>query len=125
MSVIVKEKTREVPDEAYAAVTFLSDSDKTNGKTGEALYMSATEGNNFFSFKEINNSNPVIESYADTKGLRDPYVLKSHDGDKYYMIATDLKVSAQGWGQNQQYGSLKVEVWGVQGHGQLDSHQRG
>lgn len=111
VSVIVKEKTREVPDEAYAAVTFLSDSDKTNGKTGEALYMSATEGNNFFSFKEINNSNPVIESYADTKGLRDPYVLKSHDGDKYYMIATDLKVSAQGWGQNQQYGSLKVEVW--------------
>lgn len=56
-----------MPDEAYAAVTFLSDSDKTNGKTGEALYMSATEGNNFFSFKEINNSNPVIESYADTR----------------------------------------------------------
>ncbi len=25
-----------------------------------------------------------------------------------YLIATDLKVSSLGWGQNQQYGSLKA-----------------
>ncbi|WP_206222198.1 immunoglobulin-like domain-containing protein [Schaalia sp. ZJ1691] len=109
--VTIKEKTRVVPDEAYAAVTFLSDQATTNGKIGEALYESATDGNNFFSFKEINNSNPVIVSNTDTTGLRDPYVLKSHDGDKYYMIATDLRVSKQGWGQNQQYGSLKLQAW--------------
>nr|WP_236024566.1 Ig-like domain-containing protein [Bifidobacterium pluvialisilvae] len=111
VDVVVKEKTRSVPDGAYAAVTFLSDAATTNGKIGEALYESATDGNNFFSFKEINNSNPVIVSNTDTKGLRDPYVLKSKDGDKFYMIATDLKVSSQGWGQNQQYGSLKLEAW--------------
>ncbi|WP_318644532.1 MULTISPECIES: Ig-like domain-containing protein [Bifidobacterium] len=111
VEVTVKEKTREVPDGAYAAVTFLSDAATTNGKIGEALYESATDGNNFFSFKEINGSNPVIVSNTDTKGLRDPYVLKSKDGDKFYMIATDLKVSSQGWGQNQQYGSLKLEAW--------------
>ncbi|KFI95748.1 Ig-like domain-containing protein [Bifidobacterium stellenboschense] len=111
VEVTVKEKTRSVPDGAYASVTFLSDSATTNGKIGEALYESATDGNNFFSFKEINGSDPVIVSNTDTKGLRDPYVLKSHDGDKFYMIATDLKVSSQGWGQNQQYGSLKLEAW--------------
>lgn len=109
--ITIKERTRSVPNGAYAAVTFLSDAATTNGKIGEALYESATDGNNFFSFSEINNTNPVIVSDSDTKGLRDPYVLKSHDGDKYYMIATDLKVSAQGWGENQQYGSLKIEAW--------------
>ena len=111
VEVTVKEQTRSVPDGAYAAVTFLSDAATTNGKIGEALYESATDGNNFFSFSEINSGNPVIVSNTDTKGLRDPYVLKSKDGDKFYMIATDLKVSSQGWGQNQQYGSLKLEAW--------------
>ena len=70
-------KPRSVPDGAYAAVTFLSDEATTNGKIGEALYESATDGNNFFSFSEINSGNPVIVSNTDTKGLRDPYVLKS------------------------------------------------
>lgn len=113
VDVVVKEKTRTAPDTGYAAVTFLSDAHTTGGKIGEALYESATsmEENNFFSFKQINGGNPVITSTTDSTGLRDPYVLKSHDGDKYYMIATDLKVSAQGWGQNQQYGSLKIEAW--------------
>ena len=111
VEITVKERTRTVPDGAYAAVTFLSDAHTTDGKIGEALYESATDGNDFFSFSEINNTNPVITSTTDTTGLRDPYVLKSHDGDKFYMIATDLKVSQQGWGQNQQYGSLKLEAW--------------
>lgn len=113
VSVAVKELGRTAPNTGYAAVTFLSDADRTDGKIGEALYESATSlsENNFFSFEQINDGNPVITSTSDTTGLRDPYVMKSHFGDKYYMIATDLKVSAQGWGQNQQYGSLKVEVW--------------
>ncbi|GGI14571.1 arabinosidase [Galliscardovia ingluviei] len=111
IEVTVLEHTRAVPDGAYAAVTFLSDAASDGGKVGEALYESATDGNNFFSFSQINNGNPVIVSKSDTKGLRDPYVLKSKDGDKFYMIATDLKVSSQGWGQNQQYGSLKIEAW--------------
>lgn len=79
-------------------MTFLSDAATTNGKIGEALYESATDGNNFFSFSEINSGNPVIVSNTDTKGLRDPYVLKSKDGDKFYMIATDLKDLLAGLG---------------------------
>ena len=113
VDVVVKEKPRSAPNVGYAAVTFLSDANTTGGKIGEALYESATstEHNDFFSFSPINNGDPVITSKTDTTGLRDPYVLRSHDGDEYYMIATDLKVSRQGWGQNQQYGSLKIEAW--------------
>ena len=113
VDVVVREKPRSAPNVGYAAVTFLSDANTTGGKIGEALYESATstERNDFFSFSPINNGDPVITSKTDTTGLRDPYVLRSHDGDEYYMIATDLKVSRQGWGQNQQYGSLKIEAW--------------
>ncbi|MFD0704419.1 immunoglobulin-like domain-containing protein [Alloscardovia venturai] len=113
VTIRIKESGRTAPDTGYAAVTFLSDADRENGKIGEALYESATSSsrNDFFSFSQINNGEPVITSTTDTTGLRDPYVLKSHFGDTYYMIATDLKVSRQGWGENQQFGSLKIEAW--------------
>ena len=41
------------------------------------------------------------------------FVLRSHEGDKYYLIATDLKVSSMGWSQNQVNGSRKVEVYAL------------
>lgn len=104
--VIVKETPRSAPDAGYAAATFESDN---NG--GEKIWISSTEGHNFFSFKTRNNGDPAIESDADTGGLRDAFILRSHGGDKYYLIATDLKVSAQGWGQNQQFGSRKIEAY--------------
>lgn len=106
--VTVKEKVRTAPDTGYASVTFRDDH-----TSGQRLWESATSTtkNDFFSFTQINNSQPVITSDSDTGGLRDPFVLRSHDGDKYYMLATDLDVDKQGWGQNQQYGSLKMEVW--------------
>ncbi|WKK73012.1 hypothetical protein Q0F99_09215 [Rathayibacter oskolensis] len=46
------------------------------------------------------------------EGLRDPFILRSHNGDKYYMVATDLCISCgTGWGDAQSKGSLKIEVW--------------
>ncbi|WP_188043643.1 immunoglobulin-like domain-containing protein [Changpingibacter yushuensis] len=106
VEITIKEKTRTAPDTGYAAATFESD-----GSTGERIWMASTTENNFFTFVTRNNGQPAITSTTDTGGLRDPYILKSHDGDKYYMIATDLKVADMGWGDNQRIGSLKVEVW--------------
>src|SRR5699024_5121257 len=55
---------------------------------------------------------PVVPNEADTTGHRDPYILRSHDGDRYYMIATDLCIGCgTGWGEAQSDGSLKVNVW--------------
>lgn len=104
--VVIKERTRTAPDVGYAAATFESDA-----AGGESIWISSTENNDFFSFTTRNNGNPAIVSDADTGGLRDAFILRSHDGDKYYLIATDLKVSAQGWSQNQQYGSHKIEAY--------------
>lgn len=106
IEVTVKEKTRIAPDTGYAAVTFESDS---NG--GEKARVASTEKNDFFTFKTRNNGQAVLTNDADTGGLRDMFVLRSHEGDKYYLIATDLKVSSMGWSQNQVNGSRKVEVY--------------
>ncbi|MDQ1082097.1 MULTISPECIES: immunoglobulin-like domain-containing protein [Microbacterium] len=103
--VTVAEKGRWAPDAGYAAAYFKSDGD-------EKIYQAATNGNDFFSFSPVNGGQPVITSTTDTKGLRDPYILRSKDGDKYYMVATDLCISCgTGWGPAQSDGSLKIEVW--------------
>jgi hypothetical protein len=103
--VTVAEEGRWAPDAGYAAAYFRSDSD-------EKIYQAATSGNDFFTFSPVNGGQPVITSTADTKGLRDPYILRSKDGDKYYMVATDLCIGCgTGWGPAQSAGSLKIEVW--------------
>lgn len=104
-TVTVAEQGRPAPDAGYAAAYFRSDGD-------ERIYGAATTGNDFFSFEEVNDGQPVVDNAADTTGHRDPYILRSHDGDKYYMIATDLCIGCgTGWGEAQSNGSLKVNVW--------------
>jgi hypothetical protein len=101
----VAEKARWAPDAGYAAAYFKADND-------EKIYQAATTGNDFFTFSPVNGGNPVITSTADTTGLRDPYVIRSAEGDKYYMIATDLCIGCSGdWGAAQSNGSLKIEAW--------------
>lgn len=104
-TVAVAEHARSAPDAGYAAAYFRSDSD-------EKIYQAATSGNDFFTFSPVNGGAAVVTSTTDTKGLRDPYILRSHDGDKYYMVATDLCIGCgTSWGDSQSKGSLKIEVW--------------
>ncbi|MWV48448.1 hypothetical protein GRS96_04055 [Rathayibacter sp. VKM Ac-2803] len=101
----VAELGRTAPDAGYASAYFKSDGD-------EKIYQAATSGNDFFTFSPVNNGQAVITSTTDTRGLRDPFILRSHNGDKYYMVATDLCISCgTSWGDAQSKGSLKIEVW--------------
>lgn len=103
--VTVAEQGRAAPNAGYAAAYFRSDSD-------EKIYEAATSGNSFFSFSPVAGGNPVITSNADTTGLRDPFILRSHEGDRYYMVATDLCIGCgTSWGDSQSKGSLKIEVY--------------
>ncbi|HMR50748.1 MAG TPA: hypothetical protein PKE40_15965 [Arachnia sp.] len=103
--VTVAEHGRTAPDVGYAAAYFKSDSD-------ERIYQAATSGNDFFTFSPVNGGAASIVLTTDTKGLRDPYILRSAQGDKYYMVATDLCIGCgTGWGPAQSQGSLKIHVW--------------
>ena len=60
----------------------------------------------------IDTVKPVITSTLGEKGLRDPFIIRSPEGDKFYLIATDLKINGSGdWNKAQHAGSKSIMVW--------------
>ena len=46
------------------------------------------------------------------KGVRDPFIIRSPEGDKFYLIATDLKINGgNGWDAAQNSGSQSLMIW--------------
>lgn len=79
---------------------------------GEQIYFALSQGNDPLHWQELNDGNPVITSDLGEKGLRDPFIIRSPEGDKFYMIATDLKIYGNGdWGRAQREGSRSLMVW--------------
>ena len=57
----------------------------------------------------LNNSQPVLVSTLGEKGVRDPYLLRAHDGKKFYLIATDLSINLNhDWGRAQEAASSQL-----------------
>lgn len=95
------------PFEGYVFAYFTN-----NTKAGEQIYLAASNSNNALSWKELNNGQPIITSTLGTKGLRDPFLMRSHEGDKFFLIATDLSIgSGTSWGDAVRQGSLYLEIW--------------
>lgn len=93
--------------EGYAFAYFTN-----NTKSGENIYFAASNGNNALSWKELNGAQPVLKSTFGTTGLRDPFIIRSHEGDTFYLIATDLSIgSGTSWGDSVKFGSRYLEVW--------------
>ncbi|PVH96506.1 glycoside hydrolase family 43 protein [Periconia macrospinosa] len=83
-----------------------------NSIAGEKIYFAASNGNNALSWKELNGGQPVLSSTYGTKGLRDPFIIRSNEGDKFFLIATDLSIgSGTSWGDSVRIGSRYLEVW--------------
>ena len=81
-------------DEAYTKYLFLyfpSNSD-------ENIYYALSDDG--FNYTPFNNGQRIVaaDSVSIKGGLRDPHVLRAHDG-WYYMVATDMR-SAEGWTSN-------------------------
>jgi Glycosyl hydrolases family 43 len=57
----------------------------------EKIHFSLSKGNTALDWQELNNGKPVFTSTIGTTGLRDPYIVRSPEGDKFYLMATDLK----------------------------------
>lgn len=81
-----------------------------NGTNEERIFLATSR--NGLDWEELNNGNSVLHSELGTKGLRDPFILRSPEGDKFYMIATDLCIAADGnWTTAQTAGSQAIMVW--------------
>ena len=60
----------------------------------------------------LNNGEPVLVTTLGEKGARDPYLLRSHDGKKFFLIATDLSINLnRNWGRAVREGSRSILVW--------------
>jgi O-glycosyl hydrolase len=79
---------------------------------GEQVYFALSEGNDPLRWKELNGGKPVLTSALGEKGVRDPFLIASPDGDRFYLIATDLKINGNwDWGKAQSDGSRSIIVW--------------
>lgn len=71
------------------------------GNTGNEEALRFAISNDGYTFKALNNNQPVLDSKAisSTGGIRDPHILRGADEKTFYMVATDM-VSAKGWNSN-------------------------
>lgn len=79
---------------------------------GEQLYAALSKGDDPLHWRELNDGEPVLTSTLGEQGLRDPFIIRSPEGDKFYQIATDLRIYGNGdWDAAQRTGSKSVMVW--------------
>lgn len=103
----VREASKLQPYEGYAFSYFTGDS-----LQGENIFFASSIGNNALQWRELNGGKAVLTSSLGTKGLRDPFLIRSPEGDTFYLIATDLSIgSGTSWDASQRTGSRYLEVW--------------
>ncbi len=81
---------------------------------GEQIRYALSRGNDPLHWRELNAGKPVLTSTIGEKGLRDPFVIRSPEGNRFFMIATDLRMyrnSSGSWDQVQRHGSKSIMVW--------------
>ncbi len=120
-SVYTLERTVTVPaavdntdTSAYLFVHFIGDE---SAPEMEQVYFSVSE--DAHNWTMLNGGNPVLISDMGEKGCRDMHIVRSPQGDKFYLIATDLSMysyhkksnGAQDWGHASTYGSHCINIW--------------
>ncbi|SHN22087.1 immunoglobulin-like domain-containing protein [Gracilibacillus kekensis] len=105
-------KVKEMPEEKDYKGYLFSYFTGEGTANGEQIYFALSEGNDPLHWQQLNDGEPAITSKLGEQGLRDPFIIRSPEGDKFYMIATDLKIHGNGdWGRAQTSGSKSIMVW--------------
>jgi hypothetical protein len=79
---------------------------------GEAIYFAVSDGDTVASWHMLGGGQPVLRSTLGEGGLRDPSIIRSPEGDRFYLLATDLKVYGDGnFVRAQEQGSTALMVW--------------
>lgn len=90
----------------YLFATFKNGGDAA----AEQIYFGlSSDGRNWTA---LNDAKPVLVSTIGDKGVRDPYLLRAHDGKTFYLIATDLSMHhTQDWKRAVNAGSRSIIIW--------------
>ena len=130
-NVLVKAAPEEIKDEDYEAYLFGHFVGEGYGKTvggqkvatGEQIFFALADVGQGLHFKDMYGSKmnslvPALPpSEVGERGVRDPYMCRSPEGDTFYLIATDLSIyTRNGWGTNNageatKTGSHSITLW--------------
>lgn len=96
---------------AYLFVHFIG---KENNENCEQVYFSVSKDGK--KWELLNSKKPVLKSNIGECGVRDPFLVRSYDGKKYYIIATDLSIyhrrnQTDCWKKCTEEGSRDIIVW--------------
>ncbi|MET3985244.1 sucrose-6-phosphate hydrolase SacC (GH32 family) [Streptomyces sp. PvR034] len=105
LTVMATPQRAAAADPGYLMVHFTGE-----GATGQQMYLShSTDG---VHWNDLNGGGTVLRSPVGTKGVRDPALVRSPDGGKYWIVATDLCIGCgQSWGDSINNGSRNLVVW--------------
>jgi len=81
-------------------------------ENGEQIYFALSKDGLHWS--DLNRNLPILISTVGEQGVRDPYLLRSADGSRFYLLATDLCIYRRGgWSSSQATttGSRALVVW--------------
>lgn len=79
-------------------------------KEGEQVYFSLSRDGLFW--RDLNAGKPVLYSNLGQLGVRDPFIIRDEENEKFYLIATDLRIEAgKGWKAAQESGSKDLIIW--------------
>ena len=93
----VKAKAEDIDPNEYGGYLMTHFTGET--EFGEQIYFATSEDAK--NWTDLNDSERVLESKLGEQGVRDPYILRTPEGDHFYMIATDLRIaSGKGWGED-------------------------
>lgn len=94
--------------EGYLYVSFIEPPQNAAGQ--QVYFASSDDGRNW---TDLNDNKPVLTSTMGTGSTRDHYIVRSPQGDRFYLIATDLNCFASGgsWVQYATAGSKCLIVW--------------
>ncbi|WP_020524921.1 glycoside hydrolase family 43 protein [Catelliglobosispora koreensis] len=77
---------------------------------GEQIYLAHSRDG--LHWNDLNNGAPVLLSTLGTRGVRDPALVRSPAGDRYWIVATDLRIaSGTSWDDAANRGSKSLVVW--------------
>ncbi|MFJ3668674.1 family 43 glycosylhydrolase [Streptomyces sp. NPDC090106] len=106
-------ETPDVNDPQYAGHVFFYFTGEDTAD-GEQIRCALSRGDDPLHWRELNQGRPVVVSDIGERGVRDPFVLRSPGGDRFFLLATDLRMyreSSGSWDEVQVRGSRSVVIW--------------
>ena len=77
--------------------------------TEQIYFALSKDGRNW---EPLNGGEPALISQIGEKGVRDPYLLRSPDGNRFFLIATDLSIhNHPNWKRAVEGGSKSIVIW--------------